>query len=66
MADTLYQCNGIDPTTRHYKLTDDLRSYRVDKVGDAWVDTELGQPEHMITNDVAYIKYTIPSSKKSK
>ena len=65
MADTLYQYHGIDPATRHYKLTEDLQSYRVDKVGDAWVDTQLHQPEHNITNDPAYTVYTIPSSKKS-
>jgi hypothetical protein len=64
MADQLYKCNGIDLTKRHYKLTEDLRSYRVDKVGSTWVDTQLYQPEHMITNNVAYIEYTIPSSKE--
>ena len=64
MADTLYKYGGIDPTERHYKVTEDLKSYRCDKVGDVWVDTQLFQPSHMIQQDPGYTEYTIPTTKK--
>ena len=64
MVDTLYECLGTDPTGRYYKVTADLRSYRCDKVGDSWVETELIQPEHMISQDEAFTVYTLPTEKK--
>ncbi len=64
MADTLYEYLGTDPAGRYYKVTDDLRSYRCDKVGDSWVDTELVQPAHIISQDEAFKVYTLPTEKK--
>jgi len=66
MADTLYEYAGTDPTGRYYKVTEDLRSYRCDKVGNSWVETELNQPEHLIQQDEAYSVYTLPSESKKK
>ena len=67
MADTLYQQNGTDPKVRHYKITESGKSFRCDKIGEEWVDTELLQPEHLITGDPAYAVYTLSTTtSKSK